>query len=84
MMTFGVGELLIGLDGGDQATHLDAQMRLGHAPIFAGRLNGGGRLDGLAERLHRDARRRRDALVAARDFGGNGVLPGFLASLFHD
>ena len=59
-------------------------MRLSHAPILAGRLNGCRRVHGLAECLHRNARRRRDALFAARDVGGNGVLPGGLASLFHD
>ena len=60
-------------------------MRFGHAPVLAGRLDGGGGLDGLAERLHRDARRRRDVLVAAGDIGGGGsaVLPGGLASWFH-
>ena len=74
--------ILIGLDGGDQAAHLDAQMRLGHAPILAGRLDGGGSLDGFAERLHRDARRRRDALFAAGDVGRNALLPSGLASWF--
>ena len=44
--------VLVGLDSGDQAAHLDAQMRLSHAPIFAGGLNGRRRLDGLAECLH--------------------------------
>ena len=68
--------VLIGFDCGDQATHLDAQMRFGHAPILTGRLNGGGGLDRFAERLHRNARRRRDALLAAGDVRGSAVLPG--------
>ena len=44
--------VLIGFDRGDQSTHLNAQMRSGHAPIFTGRLDRGGGLDGFAERLH--------------------------------
>ena len=56
------------------AAHLDAQMRLGHAPIFAGGLDRGGGLDGFAERLHRNARRRRDVLFAPDEFG-RGALP---------
>ena len=74
--------ILVGLDGGDQAAHLDAQMRLGHAPILAGRLDSGGSLDGFAERLHRNARRRRDALFAAGDVCRNALLPSGLASWF--
>ena len=66
MMTFGVGALLIGLDRGGDAAHLDLEMRLAQAPILAGGLDGGGGLDGLAEGLHRDARRRRDMLAARR------------------
>ena len=65
---------LIGFDGGGEAAHLDAQMRLGHAPILAGRLDRGGGLHGLAERLHRDARRRRDVLVAADNVGGSDLF----------
>ena len=75
--------VLVSLDGGDPAAHLNAQMRFGHAPIFAGRLNGGGGLDLFAERLHRDARRQRDALFAAGDVWVRAVLPSCLASGFH-
>ncbi len=63
MMTFGVGELPIGLDRGGDAAHLNLEMGLAQAAILAGRLDGGGGLDGLAERLDRDARRRRDVLA---------------------
>ena len=45
MMTFGVGALLIGLDRGGDAAHLDLEMRLGQAPILARGLDGGGGLD---------------------------------------
>ncbi len=40
-------------------------MRLGQPAILAGGLHGGGGLDGFAEGLHRDPRRRRDVLVDA-------------------
>ena len=49
-------------------------MRLGQAPILAGGLDRGGGFDRFAERLHRNARRRRDVLIAPDDFGG-GSLP---------
>ena len=58
-------------------------MRFGHAPVLTGRLNGGGGLDRFAKRLHRNARRRRDTLLAAGDIRGSAVLPGSLASWFH-
>ena len=64
-MTFGVGGRPIGLDGRGDAAHLDLEMRLAQAPVFAGRLHGRGGFDRLAERLDRDPRRRRDMLVAA-------------------
>ena len=48
-MTFGVGEPLYAST----------------APILAGGLDGGGGLDGFAERLHRNARCRRNVLVGA-------------------
>ena len=44
--------VLIRFDCGDQSPHLNTQMRSGHAPIFTGRLDRGGDLDGFAERLH--------------------------------
>ena len=56
----------IGFDGGGDAAHLDLEMRLGQPAILAGGLHGGGGLDGLAKRLHRNARRRRDVLVVRR------------------
>ena len=62
--------VLIGLDRGDQAAHLNAQVRSGHPAIFAGRLDRGRGLNGFAERLHRNARRRRDTLVAPGNLGG--------------
>ena len=61
--------VLIRFDCGDQPAHLNTQMRSGHAPIFTGRLDRGGDLDGFAESLHRDAWRRRDALIAAGNLG---------------
>ena len=74
---------LIGFDRGDQAAHLDAQMRLGHPAILAGRLDGGGGLHGLAEGLHRDARRRCDALIATRNIGGGAFRQNGLVGLSH-
>ena len=79
---------LIGFDGRGQAAHLDAQMRLGQAPIFAGRLNGRGGLDRLAERLHRNARRRRDVLVAPDESrravsAAAAALTGFIVRPHH-
>ena len=62
-MTFGVDELLIGLDRRGDAAHLDLQMRLAQPPILAGGLDRRGGLDGFAEGLHRYARRRRDVLA---------------------
>ena len=56
-------------------------MRLGHPPIFAGRLDGGGGLHGLAESLHRDARRRCDALIATRNIGGDAFRQNGLVDL---
>ena len=53
----------IGLDRGGAAAHLDLEMRLLHAPVVAGALHGGRGLAGLAERLHRHPRDRRDVLM---------------------
>jgi hypothetical protein len=58
-----------------------AQMRLGQAPILAGSLDCGGGLHGVAEGLHRDARRRRDMLIANGD--GRAFLQNGLANWFH-
>ncbi len=74
---------LIGFDRRRQAAHLDAQMRLGHAPVLAGRLDRGGGVDVLAEGLHRDARRRRDMFVAAGGIREARILAGGLVTLFH-
>ena len=60
----------IGLGGRGHAAHLDLQMRLAQPPVLARRLHGGGGFDRLAERLDRDARRRRDMLVARRRRSG--------------
>ena len=81
MMTFGVGDAAIGFDRGGDAAHLDLEMRLAEPPILAGRLDGGGGLDGLAERLDRDARRRRDMLVRAGGGDAARLLFGVLASV---
>ena len=56
----------IGLDGGRHAAHLDLEMGLAEAAVFAGRLHGGGGFHRLAEGLHRHARRRRDVIVRRR------------------
>ena len=48
-------------------------MRLGHAAVLAGRLHGGRGLDRLAESLDRDARRRRDVLVAGARLASTGA-----------
>ena len=56
----------IGFDGGGDAAHLDFDMRLAETAVFAGRLDGGRGFHRFAERLDRDARRRRDVLVARR------------------
>ena len=56
----------IGLRGRGHAAHLDFQMGLAEPAVFAGGLNRGGGLDRFAESLDRDARRRRNMLVARR------------------
>ncbi len=57
-------------------------MGFGHAAILAGRLDGGRRIDVLAEGLHRHARRRRDVLIV-RGFRGCGLFQSGLTGLFH-
>ena len=74
---------LIGFDRRRQTAHLDAQMRLGQAPVIAGCLNGGGGVDVLAEGLHRHARRRRDMFVAAGGIRKARIFAGGLVTLFH-
>src|SRR4029078_10074636 len=54
----------IGLDRGSHAAHPGLDVRLRHASILAGGLDGGGGLDGLAKGLHRHPRRRRDEVIA--------------------
>ena len=56
----------IGFDRGRHAAHLDLQMGLAEPAVFAGRLHGGRGFHGLAESLHRHARRRRDMIVDRR------------------
>ena len=73
---------LIGFDRRRQASHLNAQVRLAHAPVLAGRLDCGGGIDVLAEGLYRNARRRRDVLFAHGGGGTKIVLSG-LTSLVH-
>ena len=75
--------VLIGLDCRDQPAHLDAQMRLGHAPVLAGGLDRGGGLDGFAESLHRNPRRRRDTFLAAGDIGGRAFEQNGFAGRTH-
>ena len=63
----------IGLGRGRDAAHLNLEMGLGHAPVFARRLHGGCGVGRGAERLDRDARHRRDVLVLHSRFGGCGA-----------
>ena len=69
----------IGLDGGGHAAHLDLEMSLAEAAVFARRLHGGGGLHRLAKGLHRHPRRRRDVIVRGRRrvvrllFGSSGA-----------
>ena len=56
----------IGLDGGCHAAHLNLEMGLAEAAVFARRLHGGGGFHGLAKGLHRHARRRGDVIVRGR------------------
>ena len=56
----------IGFDGGGHAAHLDLEVGLAEAAVFARRLHGGGGFHRLAKRLHRHPRRRRDMLVRRR------------------
>ena len=67
----------IGFDGGRHAAHLNLEMSLAETAVFAGRLHGRGGFHGLAKRLHRYARRRRDVIVRGRR-GGFRLLFGFL------
>ena len=59
----------IGFGGGRETAELYLQVRLGHAAIFAGGLDGGGRLDGLAKRLDGYARDRSNMLVGTDGLG---------------
>ena len=56
----------VGLDGGSHAAHLNLEMGLAEAAVFAGRLHGRSGLDRLAKRLYRHPRRRRDVIVGVR------------------
>jgi len=49
--------------------HLDLEMGLVEPSVLAGRLHGRRGFDGLAKRLHRHPRRRRDMIVGDRGFG---------------
>ena len=88
MMTFWRRRALIAAStAADQSCqHLDAQMRLGQAPILAGGLNRGGGVDvARSEGLHRDARRRRDMLRRSGRSHREGLefFAGDLVTLFH-
>ncbi len=56
----------IGLDRGGHAAHLDLEMRLAEAAVFAGRLHGARGFHRLAKRLDRHARCRRDMVFGGR------------------
>jgi hypothetical protein len=69
----------VGLDGGCHAAHLNLEMGLVEAAVFARRLHGGGGFHRLAKGLHRHARRRGDVIVRGRRCGVRllfGVLAG--------
>ena len=66
----------IGFDGGCHAAHLDLEMRLAEAAVFARRLHGGSGFHRLAECLHGHPRRRRDMIVRGR-MGALGCSPVF-------
>ena len=66
MITFGRRRRAIGLDGGRHAAHLDLEMGLAEAAVFARRLHGGRGFHRLAKRLHRHPRRRRNVIVCRR------------------
>ena len=74
---------LVRFDGGGQTAHLNAQVRLGQAPVFAGCLDGGGGLYGFAKRLHRNTRCRRDIFLAAGEFGSGVIKLNGLAGWAH-
>ena len=70
------GHRVIGFDGGRHAAHLNREMGLGEAAVFARRSHGRGGLLGFAKGLHRHPRRRRDVIVRGRR-GGVRLLFGF-------
>src|SRR5262249_12538602 len=74
----------IGLDGGRDAAHLHAQVRLGEPAIVGRCLHRGGGLDTRAEGLDGDARRRRGGLLALGGLGRRrGRRLGGLEGIFH-
>ncbi len=60
------GRRAIGLDGGRHAAHLNLEMGLAEAAVFARRLHGGCGFHRLAKGLHGHARRWRDMIVHRR------------------
>ncbi len=56
----------IGFDGGRHAAHLNREMGLAEAAVFARRLHGGCGFLGLAKGLHRHAWSRSDVIVRGR------------------
>jgi hypothetical protein len=80
----GRGRGAIGFGRCGDAAHLDLQMGLRHAAVLARRLHGGGGVGVLAEGLNRDARNRRDMLVAPGRVGRDRLgLAGGKAELDH-
>ena len=69
---------LIDVDRGRDAAHLDSEMRLGQAAVFARRTDRGRGFLGLAERLHRYARHRRNVVLGRLRSGFRRVF-GILA-----
>ena len=61
--------LVIGFDGGGDAAHVNRQMRLAEAAVFAAARTVAAVASRLAKGLHRHARRRRDIVVAVRRRG---------------
>ena len=67
----------IGFDGGCYAAHLNREMGLAEASVFAGRAHRGGDRLGLAKGLHRHTRCRSDVIVRLRRWHVR-LLFGFL------
>ncbi len=71
----------IGLDGSCHAAHVNLEMSLAEAAIFAGQLHGGCGFHRLAKRLHRHPGRRGDVIVRGRRYVVVQLLLGSLTGV---